>query len=141
MQIKGILLDLDGSAGFLQFVGELLCVFLGDSFLQLLGAVVSDFLSFLQAQAGSGTDDLDDIQLGSAAILQDDVEFGLLFYFSGSSSGSSNSSSSGGNAEGIFQSMDELSQFQNGQALNSFDDSSDLFRRGNILLKVICFVD
>ena len=88
------LLDLGLGASFLQLGNQLLGVFLGDSFLQGLGAVVNQILSVLQAQAGSSTDNLDNAQLGSASVLQDDVELGLLFDFL-SSSGSSNSSGSG----------------------------------------------
>ena len=51
---------------------------------------------------------------------------------SGSStgSGSGDSSGSGGNAEGIFQGMNQLSQLNDGEALNFFDQSSDFFRHG-----------
>ena len=122
------LLDLGLGASFLQLGNQLLCVFLGDSFLQGLGAVVNQILSVLQAQAGSSTDNLDDVQLGSASGLQDDVELGLLFNFLSSSSGSSNSSSSGRNAENFFQGVNQLSQLQNSQFLNLLNQSSDLFR-------------
>ena len=93
------LLDLGLGAGFLQLGNQLLGVFLGDGFLQGLGAVVNQILGVLQAQAGSGTDNLDNAQLGSAGALQDNVELGLLLDLSSSAgSGSGNSSSSGGNA-------------------------------------------
>ena len=42
-------------ASFLQLGDQLLGIFLGDSFLQGLGAVVHQILGILQAQAGSGT--------------------------------------------------------------------------------------
>ena len=68
-------------------------------------------------------------------VLQDDVELGLLFSgLSSTGSGSSDSGSSGGNAEGLFQSMNQLSQLEDGQALNFFDQSSDFFRHCKILL-------
>ena len=76
---------------FLQLGNQLLGIFLGDGFLQGLGAVVNQILGVLQAQTGSGTDDLNNAQLGSAGGLQDDVEFGL--FFSGRGSGSSRSRS------------------------------------------------
>ena len=78
------LLDLGGSAGFLQLGNQLLGIFLGDGFLQGLGAVVHQILGVLQAQAGSGTDNLDNAQLGSAGVLQDNVELGLLLNLSSS---------------------------------------------------------
>ena len=125
-RIGDILLDLCGSAGFLEVVDDLLGIFLGNSFLQGLRAVVDDLLGFLQAQAGQSTDDLDDSDLVRAAFLQDDVELGLLFSgLSSTGSGSSNSGSGGGDTEGLFQSMDKLRQLEDGQALNFFDQSSD----------------
>lgn len=77
MPFRDKLLDLGLGAGFLQLGNQLLGVFLGDGFLQGLGAVVNQILSVLQAQAGSGTDNLDNAQLGSAGALQDNVELGL----------------------------------------------------------------
>ena len=56
MPFRDKLLDLGLGAGFLQLGNQLLGVFLGDGFLQGLGAVVNQILSILQAQAGSGTD-------------------------------------------------------------------------------------
>ena len=103
---REILLNLDLGAGSLEFLGELLSVFLGDGFLDGLGSVVNQFLGFLQAQAGSGADDLDDVQLGSASGLQNDVELSLLFDFGSTGSGTgSNSGSGGGDTEGLFQGM------------------------------------
>ena len=60
------LLNLSLCASFLQLSDQLLCVFLGDSFLQGLGAVVNQILSVLQAQAGSSADNLDDVILKDA---------------------------------------------------------------------------
>ena len=129
------LLDLGLGASFLQLGDQLLCVFLGDSFLHGLGAVVDQLLGVLQAQAGSGTDNLDKAQLGSAGSLQDDVELGLLLDLNSGSSGSSNSSGSGGNAENFFQSVDQLGQLHDCQFLNLLNQSSDLFRcHDNFLL-------
>ena len=131
------LLDLCFCAGFLQLGDQLLCVFLGDSFLQGLGAVVHQILCVLQAQAGSGTDNLDDAQLGSTGALQDNVELGLLFNFlSSSDSGAGDSSGGGGNAENLFQSVNQFGQLQDGQFLNLLNQSSDLLRcNDNFLLK------
>ena len=60
MPFRDKLLDLGLGAGFLQLGNQLLGIFLGDGFLQGLGAVVHQILGILQAQAGSGTDNLDD---------------------------------------------------------------------------------
>ena len=81
---EGKLLDFDLGASFLEFGSDLLGLVLGDSFLEGLGSAVDHFLGFLQAQAGQGTDDLDDSDLVGASGLQDDVELGLLFLSSGS---------------------------------------------------------
>ena len=94
MPFRDKLLDLGLGAGFLQLGNQLLGIFLGDGFLQGLGAVVHQILGVLQAQAGSGTDNLDNAQLGSASFLQDDIELGLLFHNLSGSSGSSNTRTS-----------------------------------------------
>ena len=62
-------------------------------------------------------------------LVQDDVELGLLFSsgIASAGSGSGNSGGSGGNAEFLFQSMDQLSELQNGQGLDFFDHSSNFF--------------
>ena len=127
-------LDLDLGAGSLEILGELLSVFLGDGFLDGLGSVVNQVLGFLQAQAGNGTDDLDDVQLGSTGGLQDDVELGLLFHFDSTGSGTGgDSGSGGGDTEGLLEGMDKLGQLEHGQILNFLDEGSDLFRHCNIL--------
>ena len=51
----------------------------------------------------------------------------LAYQYKKAGSGSGNSGGSGGNAELVFQSMNQLSQFQNSQGLDFFNDSSDLF--------------
>ena len=100
------LLQLGSRAGFFQLGNDLFGLFLGDSFLQGLRSGIDHLLGFLQAQAGQGTDNLDDGDLVGAAFLQDDVELGLFFLGSSSTgSGSGDSSGSGGNAELSFQSM------------------------------------
>ena len=121
------LLDLAGSADFLELGNHSLGIVLGDGFLDGLGSVVDELLGFLQTQAGDLADDLDDLDLLGADLLQDDVELGLLFDLSSAGGGSSDSGSSGGNAEGLFQSMDELSQLEDAQGLNFFNQGIDFF--------------
>ena len=73
----GRLLDLDRGAGLFQLLLELLGVVLGDAGLDRLGGGLDEVLGLLQAEAGGGADDLDDVDLVGAEGLQDDVELGL----------------------------------------------------------------
>ena len=73
------LLDFDGRASGLEFLLELLGLFLRHRFLDGLRGAFDEVLRFLQAQAGDGADSLDDFDLLLAGGLQDDGEFGLLF--------------------------------------------------------------
>ena len=75
--MQSILLDLAGSANFLEGGGDLLGILLGYAFLDGLGSVVYDFLGFLQAEAGLLADDLDDLDLLGSDFLQDYVELYL----------------------------------------------------------------
>ena len=98
--MQSSLLDLAGSANFLEGGGDLLGILLGYAFLDGLGSVVYDFLGFLQAEAGLLADDLDDLDLLGADFLQDYVELGLFsssstFATSSRSSYSNSSSTSG----------------------------------------------
>ena len=74
------LFDLAGCANLFESSSDFLCVFLGDAFLDSLGGVVDDFLGFLEAEAGLLADDLDDLDLLGANVLQHDVEFGFFFF-------------------------------------------------------------
>src|SRR2546423_118472 len=73
------LLELDGRALLFQFLLELVGVGLLERFLHNLGSAFHQVLGFLQAQAGRGADDLDDLDLLLAGGLEHDVEGGLLF--------------------------------------------------------------
>jgi hypothetical protein len=75
-----IVLQLDGCALLFQFLLELLGVFLAEGFLDGLGSAFDQVLGFLEAQAGGGADDLDDLDLLVAGGLEDDVEGGLGFF-------------------------------------------------------------
>src|SRR5690606_5844380 len=99
--------------------------FLGHFFLDRLRRVVHQVLRFLQAEARQLADDLDDVDLRSARIGQDDVEFRLLLRFggaAGSSAGHDGHRSGGGDAEFFFDRLDKLVQFQNGHAFDGFQD-------------------
>src|SRR5699024_8318934 len=109
------------------------------SLLDGLRAVVDEVLGFLQAQAGAHfADDLDDLDLLGADILEDDVELGLLLFGSGSGGsgggGSHGDGGGGGNAELLLEFLHEVGKLQNGHGLNSgndlfaiHDDTSTLF--------------
>ena len=57
---------------------------------------------------------------------QDDVKVGLLLSSGSGSAGSGSGHSGGGHAELFLQSVNQLGQLQNGQALDFFDHSSNL---------------
>src|SRR3954468_18081730 len=73
-----LLLDLDGSAGFLELTLDRVGLVLRYAFLHGLRRGVDQVLGLLQAQAGDGADDLDYLDLLAAGSGQDDVERGLL---------------------------------------------------------------
>src|SRR3954452_11589297 len=73
-----LLLDLDGSAGFLELTLDRVGLILRHAFLDGLRRGVDQVLGLLQAQAGDGADDLDYLDLLAAGSGQDDVERGLL---------------------------------------------------------------
>src|SRR4051794_40262300 len=73
-----LLLDLDGSAGFLELTLDRVGLVLRYAFLHGLRRGVDQVLGLLQAQAGDGADDLDHLDLLAARSSQHDVERGLL---------------------------------------------------------------
>ena len=120
------LFDLAGCANLFESSNDFLCVFLGDAFLDSLGGVVDDFLGFLEAEAGLLADDLDDLDLLGADVLQDDVELGLLFRCFRGGGGACNCDCGRrcGNAKLLFERLHELSKLENG---HRFDISNQLF--------------
>src|SRR5690606_41546753 len=56
-----VVLELDGGAGGLEVLLELLGVFLGHAFLDVLRGAFDQVLGFLHAQAGGGADGCDDL--------------------------------------------------------------------------------
>src|SRR4051794_41492451 len=74
-----VLLQLDGAAGILDLLLDLLGLFLVDAFLDGLGRALDQRLRLAQAEAGDRADFLDHVDLLAAVAGQDHVELGLLF--------------------------------------------------------------
>ena len=107
---KRELLEGNGCAGFFELSLGLLGSFLVGAFEDSLRSTVNQVLGFLEAEAGDATNFLDDVDLVSAGIREDDVELGLFFFSSSSractASNSSNSyRSSSGNAPLFFEKL------------------------------------
>ena len=116
IQVK--LLDLDLSAGSGELLFESLSVVLADAFLNSLGSLVNNSLSFLQAETGSLTNSLDDSDLVAAGRLQDNVKLGLLFFSSSLGNRAGNGyGSSGGYAELILYSVYEICELEDCEGL------------------------
>src|SRR3954463_4862394 len=112
------LLELDGRAGFLELLLELLGLVLVDAFLDRLRSGLDQGLRLGQAQAGDGADFLDDVDLLATVAGEDHVELGLLFSCGGGSpptgrSGNRNGSG-GGNAPLLFEELRELGRLEDG---------------------------
>ena len=134
------LLQLDLRAGFFEFLLHLFGIGLGNASLDNARSAVDDRLGLLQAQAGNFLDSLDNSGLGIADLGEDDVELGFLFSSGSSSTGSDNNSAgSGGNAELLFDGLNQLIELENSQRLDLFNHSSNFFRSHEIYLHVIDF--
>src|SRR5688572_31140310 len=72
-------LQLDGGAGFLEALLELLAFGLVDAFLDRLGSALDQRLGLAEAELGDRADFLDRVDLLAAVVDEDDVELGLLF--------------------------------------------------------------
>src|SRR5690554_4269851 len=112
------LLEFDlGTSGF-ELGLELFGFGLVHAFLDSLGSTLDEVLGFLEAQAGDGTDFLDDVDLLITSRRQDNVEL-VLFFSQGSGSSATSSSngnrSGGGNAPLLFEHLGQLGSFQDGQ--------------------------
>src|SRR6187200_511725 len=119
------LLELDGSAGFLDLLLDLLGFVLVDAFLDGLRSAFDERLGFAQAEAGDGADFLDDVDLLATVAGEDHVEFGLLFSSraSGGDSRAGNGNGSGGrNAPLLFEQLRKLCSFEDGQSRQVVDD-------------------
>src|SRR5215213_6452899 len=72
-------LKLDGRAGFLEALLELLGFGLVDAFLDRPGSALDQSLGFAEAELGDRAHFLDHVDLLAAVVDEDDVELGLLF--------------------------------------------------------------
>src|SRR5205823_14579786 len=85
------LLQLDGAAGILDLLLDLLGLVFVDAFLDRLGSALDQRLGLAEAKAGDRADFLDHVDLLAAVAGQNDVELGLLFGSRSSSGGSGGS--------------------------------------------------
>src|SRR5687768_10535189 len=126
------LLHFDSRTSGFKVLLELLGILLRSAFLDDATGF-GEVLGFFQAQAGDGTDGLDDLDLLVASGLQDDVELGLLFDRASSGSGRTGSGDrgGGGDAKLFFDRLDQLHHFHEALFSNGVDD---LFvRQGHVI--------
>ena len=135
------LLDFDFCADSFELSLESFGIFLGNAFLDLGVLGLDESLCLSKAEPGDGADFLNDLDLLSAELVENDVKLGLLFNNrAGSCDSGAGSNSSSGNTEGVFQCMNELRKLENGQSLDLFDHSSDFFAHDNILQKILIVI-
>src|SRR5207342_1931263 len=120
---KYCLLELDSGASRFEILLELRSVVLRHGVLDDASGL-DEVLGFLQAQAGDGADGLDDLDLLLAGGLQDHLELGLLFDRSGGGSraGGHHDRGGGGDAELLFDGLDQLHHFHQGLRGDGLDD-------------------
>src|SRR5689334_24435814 len=87
------LLELDGSAGFLDLLLDLLGLVLGNTLLDGLRSAFDQRLRLAEAKTGDRADFLDHVDLLAAVAGENDVEFGLFFGRSRSGSAAAGSRS------------------------------------------------
>src|SRR5690606_15940217 len=122
---KYCLLQLGGGAGSLEILLDLLGVFLRQAVLDVLRRALDQVLGLLQAQAGDGTDDLDDLDLLVADGLPDDGELGLLLGGGGTAGGRGSGDGDrggGGDTELLLHRLDQLHHLDEGLAGDRVDD-------------------
>src|SRR6185369_12491448 len=126
------LLELDGAAGILDLLLDLLGLFLVDAFLDGLRSAFDQRLRLAEAKAGDRADFLDHVDLLAAVAGENDVELGLLF---GSRSGSAAGGSSrarnrdrsrGRDAPLLFERLGEIRGLEDGQFGKLVDQLGDV---------------
>ena len=126
---EGKLLDGNGCACSGELFLDLLCVFLGNAFLEDLGSAFNQVLSVLQAQTGDFANNLDNVELLSAEAGQFNVELGLLFNCccSGSCCAANCYGSCCGYAKFLFNCLNQVSELEDSESLDFFNNSCNLF--------------
>jgi len=136
--VKLFLSNLDFGTSLFESLLQGFSLFLGNAFLQLAGGTVNEILSFLQTEATSFLNGLNDLQLSSTSALQNDVKSRLLLSSScttGSRTcGYSNSGCSGFDAILILKDRCQLIYFLYSQINQFFCNSFDICHFINCLL-------
>src|SRR5262245_21937353 len=116
---RAVLLQLRLAAGLDDLLQQRLGVGLGDALLDRLRRAVDQVLRLLEAEAGYGTDDLDDVHLVVAGSGEHDRELGLLLR--GGRGGAATArccnrhrGRGGGDPELVLHFLDELREFEDG---------------------------
>ena len=137
MSIPGRSLEGDFAAGLFDFLLEGFGFVLGDAFLDGLGSSFHQSLGVAEAEAGGVADSLEDLDLGgSVEALEDDVELRLLFSSFTTTSSSARGShhdaggSGGGHTEGLFNLLDQLGSFKQGEGFQRFENFVGFCRHG-----------
>src|SRR4051794_16062825 len=115
-----VLLQLDGAAGILDLLLDLLGFFLVDAFLDRLGSAFDQRLRLAEAKTGDRADFLDHVDLLAAVAGENDVELGLLFGSRSSGSAVTRSRGSGDRSRGrdaplLFERLGEIRGLEDGQ--------------------------
>ena len=136
--VKLFLSNLDFGTSLFESLLQGFSLFLGNAFLQLAGGTVNEILSFLQTEATSFLNGLNDLKLSSTSALQNDVKSRLLLSSScttGSRTcGYSNSGCSGFDAILILKDRCQLVYFLYSQINQFFCNSFDICHFINCLL-------
>src|SRR3954452_2836839 len=122
------LLDLDGSARFLELALELVGLVAVDALLDGLRGLVDERLGLLEPEAGRRAHDLDDLDLLVAGAGEDDVERRLLLLGLGRvaaarrrAAGRSRRDRGRGDAERLLERLDALGELEDGDRLELLD--------------------
>src|SRR5205085_4462442 len=123
------LLQLDGAAGFLDALLELLGFGLGDALLDRLRGALDQGLGFAEAETGDRAHFLDHVDLLAAVAGEDDVELGLLFLggsSGGAAAGGGRNRGRGRDAPTLFERLGEVGGFKDGQLAELVDEGIDV---------------
>src|SRR5215207_1364887 len=121
--------EADDPAGLLELGPDLVGLLLRDALLDVARGVVDQLLGLLEAQAGDGADDLDDLDLLVAGRVEADGEGRLLLLgrragaVAGARAGGRRDGdrSGGGHAEGLLERLDALRELEHRDALELLD--------------------